>query len=340
MIFVYNPYVTAGGGQRIQGALIKILNNATDADIHTFTNLRNFMKYFFAYDGKRVVVLQSIYSWRSLILVIFLQWHKLKNSSNIDCIIIPRGDRLPLHISDKSVKSPVKKFFYTKLFFLFSRKMYFIFSSKAEADHYITTQELQNYYIIPDPCFYRHNFSALPYNIEVEKFIFLGRLSYEKNINFIIDLFKQEILINLNLQLYVYLIAKSDEILRLQKSLAGYQNIHVCAPLKKTNQVFQVLQSSVVLNPSYYESFGLVPLEAIAAGAAFISSPVGEWQADNSAGRVIDLERDAWTRAILDYHTNGIKNDKLDRVNTLRKYDPSEVKQKWNKVMKGFFNND
>ena len=39
VIFVYNPYVTAGGGQRIQGAFIKILNSATDADIHTFTNL-------------------------------------------------------------------------------------------------------------------------------------------------------------------------------------------------------------------------------------------------------------------------------------------------------------
>ena len=337
MIFVYNPYVSAGGGQRIQGAFIKILNSATDAGIHTFTNLRNFMKHFFTCDGKRVVILQSIYSWRSLILVIFLQWHKLKNSLNIDCIIIPRGDRLPLHISDKSVKSAVKKYFYTKLFFLFSRKMYYIFSSKTEADHYIAAQDVQNYFIIPDPSFYPHDFNVLPDNIEVQKFIFLGRLSFEKNINFIVDLFKQEILINLNLQLYLYLISNNDEVLRLQKSLAGYQNIHVCAPLKNTSQVFQVLQSSVVLNPSYYESFGLVPLEAIAAGAGFISSPVGEWQADNSAGRVIDLERDAWTRAILDYHTNGIKNDKLDRVNTLRKYDPSEVKLKWTNVMKGFF---
>lgn len=340
MIFLFNPYSSAGGGQRIQIAFKKILSSATDLDISVFTSIRDFIKLLFIHGGRQIIILQSIYAWRSLIVILVIQFINLIKDSDIGLLIIPRGDRLPQSVYDNTVGSPFKKYIYSKIFFLFTKNIDFVFSSQAEARHYLNIQYIRNYFIVPDPNFYPAHFSKMPNNIKVKKFIFLGRLSYEKNIEFIIDIFKQNILRDLNVQLYLYIISTDDEVTNLRKTLHNIENIHVCTPLNTTDQVFEALQSSVVLNPSFYESFGLVPLEAIAAGAGFISSPVGEWQADNSAGRVIALERDAWTNAILDFHSNGIKNDKLDRMETLKKFAPPELELKWANIMKGLLNNE
>lgn len=332
MIYLFNPYKKAGGGQRIQNALIEIINEASGQRVVVFTSLRSGIGFILAAKQADFFIIQSIYAWRSLIILLcFFILQLAKPVCSL--VIIPRGDRIPARLLDKQVKASIKKFLYSKIFLALSKRYLFIYSSISEEKHYSKFRQIDSSFVIPDPNFYIAEYLKLPKRIKVDKFLFLGRNAYEKNIDFLISIFKEKFFVEEKIKLDIYLIAAPNEFNKLEFSLRNYDNINLKPALENTNKIFKALKSSVALNPSLYESFGLVPLEAINAGASFISTPVGVWTKSSTAGKIVELSKKKWIIEILQYYENGILNDYDDRNKLLLPFTKERNIDMWKKVI-------
>lgn len=137
------------------------------------------------------------------------------------------------------------------------------------------------------------------------KFLFVGRLSPEKNIDFLLDIFAR-------LPEYILTIAGSGPMDGKLKSKAT-QNVIFTGHIPNDGIVELYDEHDVLLLPSLVEPWGLVVEEAVYHGMpVIISDRVGcasEMVIESKAGYVLELDKELWKDAMMGFEENCIYND-------------------------------
>lgn len=144
-----------------------------------------------------------------------------------------------------------------------------------------------------------HIWSSYRIKTNTLKFLYVGRVSKEKNINFLIELFKKISLMGLNIDLIV---VGNGEYLKYKDELKKY-NINFLGA-KRTDELAKIYASSdVFIFPSTTDTLGQVVLEAMCSGLPVIvtneGGPKGFVTLSNS-GVVLDIKNEkVWLDTIV-----------------------------------------
>jgi len=138
--------------------------------------------------------------------------------------------------------------------------------------------------------------------------LFLGRISQEKGLDFLFDVWGT--LMAKNVRDHVLVIAGSERMSSGFSSSIKTHLSHLTNPenVLMTGSVTGKVKSALLQHsrclvlPSYSESFGIVVLEALASGTPVIASTGTPWQALESEqlGHWLPYDKDAWAQAIIE----------------------------------------
>ena len=354
-IYVLNPYKSIGGGNISQLGLKKSLINTNLFDAVIFYNAfskKELIKYIFKIiiklnsKNNDYVIIQGLFE-----IEYFLFDLLLFNKKKI--IIIPRGAYVPSNNSIKIVKNSfikiilwnltIKKRIKTCSFWVATSNLEKIRLLKVGASD-------ENSIIIPDyfngieRFFETTYFTNKKEQFNDDYLLFVGRISIEKNIIFLIDFFSEFIKKFNNYKLII--IGPIDD-----KTYFNELNKKICE-LKiedKINFKFNCTKSELisfynnsksVLLPSHIESLGLIVLEAIYLKKfIFISDNVPIDLNGTLLGESLKLDINLWVNRVSDFilKDNTVPN-LYYREKKLNEYNLENITFLWEKKFSTLFN--
>lgn len=317
-IHILNPYNTIGGGSISQISLNKVISSTSlFENVYTY-NLKNRLKKIkvilnvisIANSNNDYIIIQGLFDIEYILIDLFLT-----NKKNL--IIIPRGAFVPQNSIFKIVNNTkIKRFFWN----LIIKKRVntcasWVPTSILEQKRLIDVgASKNNSIIIPD--YFNGNERFLEIsddNIDRELkkenyFLYVGRISIEKNISFLIDVFdslnkkndqfKLIILSPLNENKYYESIINKIANLKLQNKIIIKSNT------TQSEIVSFYKNTKLILLPSHIESLGLIVLEAIFFNKfIFISDNVPFDLNGTNLGAKLNLDVNLWVNSIFNYLT-------------------------------------
>lgn len=334
-IFIYSPYKHTGGGKSVQTSYSELIKLTFDEDVQLFSNpLHLVVKLFCAFKRQDLLFIQSIYNIKSLLILIIATISNRRRQ----LIIVPRGDRLPASIFSKEIKSSLKKYFYWKFFNKFFENLTFQFSSKSEASWFkeYSRIKIKQVIILPDSYITHSSLKVdRPHKVYPKRIVFLGRLSFEKNIDFLFEVYKLGNFYERNIELVIigpstYFFEKKINEYILKYAEQRSPRIKYCGDVVDFNLKMELISNSILCLPSLYESFGLVCLEAVEAGSFFIATNNSFWTNFTSKfGVGLDLVVDEWVDFIDHLINEGYEVDNEKRGEFLSKFHPNILSQEY-----------
>ena len=179
------------------------------------------------------------------------------------------------------------------------------------------------------------------YNIDPNDFnlLFVGRISYDKNLKFLLQVFLQVKQKIKNTKLYI--VGEGPSLSELQKQYENHQEIVFTGKISndKLPEFYSVFDLFVF--PSVTETFGMVILEAQACGLYCLVSDKGgpkEIVIDNETGSILPTHsKDIWVKKILELYEIKFKN--TDSFKNMREKATDNILEKynWDKVFDEWF---
>jgi glycosyltransferase involved in cell wall biosynthesis len=322
--YIVDPYNELGGGQVSQVNLcssIELTNSFSQVIKYSlrgnlvFSSISFFkfiIKMNFNKCNKYVIIFQGIFEFQYLIADLFL-----RNKKRL--IIIPRGAFVPFDRSNIFVKKPHLKIFLWNYFIKkrIANSGIWVSTSDLEQKRFLFIgAKLQNSLIIPDSFSINrlHNSSGVLLNKLIEKdyLLYVGRISQEKNILFLIEVINRLVQKGLNKKLiilgpisdisYYNLVIDKINMYSLNEFVI-FRNSKLSLEL---NEYY--INSCCVLLPSFIESFGLVVLEALQfKKVIFVSQNVPLNFISSEAGKQLNLDVEIWSDEIFNFCNQ--KND-------------------------------
>ena len=314
-IYIYNPYYkTIGGGQQIQNQLLSLFSKTFPESKVEIINNHKFFLLLFSNLHNKIFILQSVFNIK------YLFFDFLNLLFKIDYYVIPRGDYIPLGTEDWEVSNLYLKIILWKVFIKFrlrnANKV--IFTSLLEKERYKKVGfNAHNSFIIPD--FYdvgnRFKNKTIPSKfIENEYFLYVGRISVEKNLEFLLKVFvllKSKYYNNkFNIPKLVlfapYSNTKYHKSLLLKiKKYDLEENIVIYNSKDESDLQLAYNNTICVLLPSHIESFGLTVIESLYFNKPIVISPnVPFNQEPNLNLYKIKLLTDHWAETIFNLYSN------------------------------------
>ena len=353
-IGIFSPYHTNGGGMEVQNIFCEMLGLASKSSNINFIKLEKFnlfklMKIIFFdyfddsflidYEKYDFLIIQGLFSINGIIL------RNFSAKKNIPFIVIPRGDFVPT----------INCIFKTRHFF-FKLIIWYLLSlpSLKMANSIIFTSSLEyrrlkdvglsgiKTFVIPDPFFWVDDKAPLfcKDNEYTQSILYLGRISHEKNLFFLINIWPEILLRNSNARLIIAGSIYHEDIYRkLIKLISNSESLTHSVTLlpwvSGEEKLKLISDSRCLVLPSYNESFGLTVLEAISQGTPVLVSSGTPWRKlPNYIGLCLPLKREEWIKAICDYLIVADKQiiPKDVRSEFLFSFSPINVALKWKRV--------
>jgi L-malate glycosyltransferase len=108
------------------------------------------------------------------------------------------------------------------------------------------------------------------------KFISIGNLTKNKGHSLLLDAFKELLKVNKNISLTICGSGKEERALLLKiKKLGLEEKVILTGHLDREDILIQIQQSDCLVLPSYFETFGVVLIEALSCGIPFIATRSG-----------------------------------------------------------------
>lgn len=166
-----------------------------------------------------------------------------------------------------------------------------------------------------------HNFKI---KNKIKTFIYVGRSAHNKNLDFILNLFRKSMNSNFNLNVI------TDKYYKNEKNITFNNNISK----KKLNELY--LKSDVLLVPSSYEAFSIVCLEAMKYGLLLIISEkvmIKTYLKKMNFCKILQLNSNHWQK-----HLCKLNELNQSKINTLSRESYLTVKKfDWNVIKKQLF---
>ena len=348
--FIVDPYTQIGGGKVSQANLklcVELTNNFSDVSFFNLEGniLLSFASFFWFILNmnskkfrKDIIIFQGIFEFQYLIADLLL-FNKKR------LIIIPRGAFVPSIYRNTFINKPLIKILLWKVFIKkrFFDSGYWVTTSDLEQQRFaVIGANMKNSLIIPDSLNNnRLDFAPILTSetlIESSYLLFVGRISKEKNLFFLIELMKKVVEKGLNKKLII-LGPISD--IRYFKSLVEKINLYSLNEyiiFRTANTNLELAEyyskSDCVLLPSHIESFGLVILEAIQfSKVIFVSQNVPLNFISPLAGKQLILDVEIWSREIFKFYKQGI-NANVDYNKILAKFSIEKISAYWQNATK------
>lgn len=141
----------------------------------------------------------------------------------------------------------------------------------------------------------------------------VGRFAYQKNHEFLIDVFKEYLEINDNANLMLIGIGELEE--EIRKKVIQYGIEHKVMFLGKREDVANLMQAmDIFVFPSRFEGFGIVLIEAQAAGLRCIASNViPEIAKITDNIEFLTFDKNEWVDKIKEY-SNGYEREDMSKI--------------------------
>jgi glycosyltransferase involved in cell wall biosynthesis len=240
-------------------------------------------------------------------------------------VVSPVGDRVPLWSERKEIRRGTIKHLYYRLLIskVLKRASRIVCTSEMEAGlirQLEGAEEINNNIVsIPDGIDIGAYSIPVSRNIVQERidknyFLFIGRLSKEKGLEFLIKVWGAVTAIKNDL----YLVVAGDDDLNpgytdfLKKmilSIGSPETVILPGAVIGDLKLALLQNASCLVFPSYYESFGIVVLEALASGTPVVASMGTPWQSleTNDFGYWLPLDKDLWAKTLIEMSEGGMK---------------------------------
>jgi glycosyltransferase involved in cell wall biosynthesis len=343
-IYILNPYGTIGGGSISQFGLKKSLDGTGIFEEVVVYNifsrkerLKSILKIIFKLNSNNsdYVIMQGIFEIEYILFDLLL----LKKDKTI---IIPRGAYVPTSNNSRIVKNSILKRILWRLFInnrLNSTALWVPTSYLEQVRLLQVGANKINSVIIPD--FFNGNErfineSENPSDFILENyFLFVGRISIEKNILFLIDLFYK---LSKKFNNYKLLIlgpaddqAYFNKVKKRIIELELNEKVIIKFKCTQAELISYYNNSKLILLTSYIESLGLIVLEAIFLKKyIFISENVPFDLNGTSLGETLKLDEILWVDRISNFIMNNNHTINLDKRNQiLNDYNFEKIKLLW-----------
>ena len=343
--YIVDPYNQLGGGKvsqvnlRICIELTKAFSQVVQFSLSgnlIFSSIL-FLKFILKMNSnkscKDIIIFQGIFEVQYLIADFFL-----RNKKRL--IIIPRGAFVPSDRSNIFVKKQHLKILLWNWFIKkrLNNSGTWVATSDLERKRFLFIgAKIQNSLIIPDSFSTNrlHNSSGILLNKLIEKdyLLYVGRISQEKNVLFLIEVINSLIQKGLNKKLiilgpisdlrYYNLVVDKINLYSLKEFII-FRNSKLSLEL---NEYYQ--NSCCVLLPSFIESFGLVVLEALQfKKVIFVSQNVPLSFISSEAGKQLNLNVKLWSDEIFNFCNQ--KNDfNVDSNKIFNKFSIEKISLLW-----------
>ena len=295
---------------------------------------------------KELFILQGVFNLKYIFFDLFLTKRK-------SILVVPRGDYIPTGNENWKVPNILLK---NTLWLTFIKRRLLnsngvVFTSNIEKSRFLQKGLPDtNLHIIPDAYNlderFGSNFLAKNFdlnNINTKFILYVGRISPEKNLEFLIELFfnlRNEINSKIDIKclslVIVGPISKQNyyiSILNKIKFLGLEKHVLFNFTANANDLMNYYKNTELVLLPSYIESFGLTVLESLYFNKKIIVSTNTPWnEFNNSSVIVLPLNLHIWKNNIIDLLTS--KNDASENLNFLKQFYPILISAKWSLLFK------
>lgn len=348
--FIVDPYTQVGGGKVSQANLklcVELTNNFSEVSFinlegNLFFSCISFFWFILNMNSNKfrddIIIIQGIFELQYLIADLFLY-----NKKRL--VIIPRGAFVPSIYRNTFINKPFLKILLWKAFIKkrFFDSGYWVTTSDLEQERFeVIGANMQNSLIIPDSLNNNRldNASFIPSKtfIESNYLLFVGRISKEKNLFFLIELMKRLVEKGLNKKLII--LGPISDII-YYNSLVEKINLYSLNEyiiFRSANSNLELAEyyskSDCVLLPSYIESFGLVVLEAIQfSKVIFVSQNVPLNFISPQAGKQLYLDIEIWSYEIFNFYKQGVIAN-VDYSKILAKFSIEKISAYWQNATK------
>jgi glycosyltransferase involved in cell wall biosynthesis len=346
---IYNPYSKhPGGGKIAQSELLKIFTSIYP-EVKMFENFWSLF-YFLSkciIRSKRIILIQQgvftiRYVFIDLLSILF----------SIDIIVIPRGDYVP----DGSEKWVVPNKLFKILLWKLSIKRrlekakYVVFTSELERDRYFNVGLLpmSHTLVVPDAFEKSERFKDIDTNklgnqkINYSYFLFVGRISIEKNLIFLVDVyysfFERNNFCKSSPHLVFFTPTKTGEYYDLVISrINDYNLAEYIHFFNEDDYKIETIYNHCILNllPSHIESFGLTVLEALVFKKKTIVSENCPWYYSRKMFVIpINLNVNSWRNAFFEeFNNSSPKMSKKECEDELSYFKSENLISKWSEIL-------
>lgn len=309
MLLVKKSFRSLGGADRVHESFVGKLEGIFGSPHREFTIL-NLFRY--RNTMGTCVILEGLFFPGNLIDALLCQ------CVGIQVFVHPRGNRFPNKLFDSQVKSSEVKYLFRFCWSLFSSQISWIFSSEIEQKSFISQANFRHIrsFVVYD------YLSDLPikrlrqvkYRCFPNKIVYLGRFSFEKNLKFAAEVCR---LIRVRFPGVRVLFAGEGSFYDLNCLVNA--GVEVCMAITDEMVKSEFLKDAIVIQPSLYESFGLVGLECACYGGFFVVSAESAWPELHDKFDVsnfctpLSLVVDDWVSVISDLLSQGFVVDEPAR---------------------------
>jgi glycosyltransferase involved in cell wall biosynthesis len=353
-IYILNPYNSIGGGNISQISLKKSLISTNLFDNVVIFNafsrielLKTIFKLIIKLNKRNndFLIIQGLFEIEYFLFDLFL-WNKKK------IIVIPRGAYVPAFNSKKIVNNTFLKIILWNLIIKkrIKKCLFWAPTSYLEQNRLFKVgANKNNTFIIPDyfngnERFYDSKYSTVNKDqFNIEYLLFVGRISIEKNILFLINFFFE---FNKKFKHYkLVIIGPIDDnsyFIELKKRIFELKlEDKIIFKFNCTNSelISFYKNSKSVLLPSHIESLGLIVLEAVYFKKyVFISDNVPIDLNATFLGESLKLEINLWVNRVSDFICNDNTIPNLYyRERLLNEFNLENITQSWRKSFNIFF---
>lgn len=202
--------------------------------------------------------------WKLRLILFFI----LAKIFQIRIVISPHGMMDPISLKQKSFKKKIALLIYQK--FIFKNSNLIIVNSELEKKNLLKiTKNITKIVIIPHGIYIDKNFQITSNQYKDLRFVFFSRIHKSKNLERLINLWKNEIFFDkLNLDIYGEIVDNAY-FSKIDKTIQDNKNINYIGSLN--NNIQQNLSKyDVLIHPSNSENFGLVIYEGLSSGLFLI----------------------------------------------------------------------
>jgi glycosyltransferase involved in cell wall biosynthesis len=347
-IYIINPYGIVGGGSISQIGLKKSIEGAgIFEEVFIYDafkikdRLNSILKIIFKINSNNTdyVIMQGIFELEYILFDLLLKKNKL--------IIIPRGAYVPTSNASKIVKNSTLKRLLWRLVIknrINSAALWVTTSSLEQSRLLQVGANKINAAIIPD--FFNGNERFIKTTVKSNDFklenyfLFVGRISIEKNIIFLLELFyklsrkfdnyKLVILGPVDDQVYF------NKVKHRITELGIDEKIVFKFKSTQSELISYYNNSKLIMLPSYIESLGLIVLEAIFLKKyIFISENVPFDLNGTTLGETLKLDEILWFDRISHYLNKDVHFiNNINREIFLNKYDFQTISKLWEITLK------
>ena len=349
-IHVLNPYTTLGGGSISQIGLNKILLSTESFNEICTYNLSSkigrikLIFHLISIVNKNCdfILIQGLFELEYILFDLFLT-----NKNRL--IIIPRGAFVPNKITSKIVNNAIIKWI---LWNILVRKRInscaiWVATSILEQKRLLNVgANKDNAIIIPDYFNGLERFSEISdFNLDTNLsnknyFLYVGRISIEKNLSFLIDIFYAFNQENDQFKLIILTPFSEDKYYKsIVKKIKKYNLQNKIIIKSDTNQselISYYRNTKLILLPSHIESLGLIVLEAIYFNKFIITSDNVPFNLNGTnLGLNVTLDIHLWVETIQAYlrKEKNVHNANA-REEILMMFNYDQVRNLWNSLFK------